>query len=317
VIREKYRVATQYGWVVRTFLVEHWQVRPSMNNVPDPGLSLHIVQPSPSLRPYISAYYVSEIDSAEPITDLSVPEWGNIRLIYAGGFAVHSGDAAGQFVSEPIVQGPSSRAVRFTLQHCSMVGIGLLPAGFAKFWNTDLGRIADKSEPLASVMGSAAASLVRAVGSAASADEKFRIVDAQMLELLGEQRRNDASDVVMQVHALLNDPAIAHMEQLADAIGRSPASLARFCKKRFGFPPKLLLRRQRFLRMLDALHARPYAEWPDFLDPQYTDQSHMIRDFHYFMDLSPTHYLALPRMVQKSSAMLRSQVLGSALQGLA
>jgi hypothetical protein len=41
--------------------------------------------------------------------------------------------------------------------------------------------------------------------------------------------------------------------------------------------PKSLLRRQRFLRMLGTLHVRPYSEWGDFLDPQYVDQSHMVR----------------------------------------
>jgi AraC-like DNA-binding protein len=288
-----------------------------MTDGSDPSLSLHIVQPSEALRPYVSAYYLSDIDSATPISDLSVPEWGNIRLIDIGGFAVDSGADAGQFVNEPMLQGPSSKAVHFTIKHCRMVGIGILPAGFAKFWNSDLGRIADTSEPLVSTMGGMTETLMQAVRDAAAPDEKFGIVDKFLLGLLGDATFRDASDEVLHVHTLLNDPAMAHMEQLADAVGCSPVALARFCKRRFGFPPKLLLRRQRFLRMLDALHARPYGEWPDFLDPQYTDQSHMIRDFHYFMGMSPTHYLALPRMVQKSSAAHRAEALGSPLQGLA
>jgi methylphosphotriester-DNA--protein-cysteine methyltransferase len=71
------------------------------------------------------------------------------------------------------------------------------------------------------------------------------------------------------------------------------------------------------LRMLGALQARPYSEWPDYIDPQYVDQSHMIRDFKYFMGMSPRQYLALPRPVQKLSAIKRTEAVGGSLQGLA
>jgi methylphosphotriester-DNA--protein-cysteine methyltransferase len=288
-----------------------------MSETLHPALSLRIVQPSEPLRPFLTAYYLSEIDSPTPFDDLSVPEWGNIRLIYEGGFHIRSGLNAGRYTDHPIIQGPASKAVRFTVQNCRMLGIGLLPAGFARFWDINLSTMADRSEPLDLVIGEMAARLTEAVANASSAGEQFKIVDDFLLGLLRNARPGTASHDVSQIHAMLNDPAISHMEQMADALRMTPSALARFCKRRFGFPPKLLLRRQRFLRMLDVLHERPYAEWPDFLDPQYTDQSHMIRDFKYFMGMSPTQYLALPRMVQKASALHRSEALGSALQGLA
>lgn len=279
--------------------------------------SLRIVQPSSALRPYISAYYLFEINSLDPISDLSVPEWGCVRLIHAGGFAVETGSDTGRVINQSVIQGPSSKAVGFTVQRCAMLGIGLLPAGYAKFWDNDVGRIADKSVPWESVVGVAAEPMLDAVTNAETTKEKFSIVDSFFLGMLLKTSSRDASDDVTRVHALLNDPAISDIEQLAEAMGRHPSALARFCKRRFGFAPKLLLRRQRFLRMLDGFQSRPYAEWPDFLDPQYTDQSHMIRDFHYFMGMSPTHYLALPRLVQKASAAHRTEALGGALQGLA
>ena len=282
-----------------------------------PALSLQIVLPSVALRPYVSSYYLSEIDSDMPISDLSVPEWGSIRLICSGGFTVDSGADTGLIIDEPVIQGPSSKAVRFTVQRCIMVGIGLLPLGFARFWNADVSRIADKSDPLGSIIDGAGAWLRAALNDAASADEMFGIVDSFMRDVLRDAPPTEASNDVARAHALLNDPTMRDTDAMAQALGRHPSALARLCKRRFGFPPKLLLRRQRFLRMLDALHARPYAEWPDFLDPQYTDQSHMIRDFRHFMGTSPTQYLALPRMVQKASAAHRSQALGGALQGLA
>jgi methylphosphotriester-DNA--protein-cysteine methyltransferase len=277
---------------------------------------MRIVQPSAALRGYISSIYVFDIDAPQPVDDLSVPEWGNIRLIHAGGYDAVTSGADPERFDYAMLQGPNCKAVRFRVQHCRMVGIGMLPAGFAQLWDMNVAAFAESAAPLTSLMGSRAAELIDLMVTASDVDQQIAIVDAHLTALIQSARLNPAIGDINRVQALLNDPAIFEAEQLAEAARMNPVALTRFCKRRFGFPPKLLLRRQRFLRMLEAMHGRPYAEWPDFLDPHYTDQSHMIRDFRYFMGMSPTHYLALPRMVQQASAMHRSQVLGTVLQGL-
>lgn len=278
-------------------------------------ISMRIVPPSERLRPYITAFYAFDIVSEAPVDDLAVPEWGSIRLVLSGGY--HSGPA-GQlsYGDQAILQGPSSRAIPFRVDHCSMIGLGLLPEGFARLWQLDMGSIADRSVPLAEVMGSAAAQLSDLLATAGDVIARLKTADAFFVDLLDRTAKRPETGDVARIHALLNDPEISQIQQLAEAAQMTPSALMRFCKKRFGFAPKLLLRRQRFLRMLSALHARPYAEWPDFLDPQYVDQSHMIRDFKYFMGMTPSQYLAQPRLVQRASAANRSEALGSALQGL-
>jgi AraC-like DNA-binding protein len=282
----------------------------------DTEFAMRIVQPSPPLRGYISSIYVFGINTPQLVDDLSVPEWGNIRLIYSGGYDAMTGDPTIRRFDNAVLQGPNCKAVRFRVQHCRMVGIGMLPAGFAQLWDMNLATLADDAIALETVMGARATQLHAQVASGVDADAQTALVDAHLTTLIQSAARNPVVDDINRIQALLNDPAIFEAEQLADAARINPVALTRFCKKRFGFPPKLLLRRQRFLRMLEAIHGRPYAEWPDFLDPHYTDQSHMIRDFRYFMGLSPTRYLALPRIVQQASAANRSEALGSVLQGL-
>jgi methylphosphotriester-DNA--protein-cysteine methyltransferase len=97
------------------------------------------------------------------------------------------------------------------------------------------------------------------------------------------------------IEKLLENPEMMTVGQLCAATGISHARLIRLCRRAFGFPPKFLLRRARFQRMLAAIDARPYQEWRDFIDPQYVDQSHLIRDFHYFLGMPPSRYAASPR----------------------
>jgi AraC-like DNA-binding protein len=282
-----------------------------------PGMALRIVQPSEPLRGFVTGYFLSEIDLPEPVTDHAVPEWGGIRIMLGGAFTPDLPEAGPTRVDQSYVQGPSSKAVRFTIQRCRQFGIGLLPEAFVRFWNADVGVLANAWQPIGTLLGGDAGALSGALRNAGDADAMFAAADRFMLDLLAGTRPGPAADSVARLHRALNDPAIVGTEDLAATLGLAPSTLANLCKRRFGFPPKLLLRRQRFLRLLDALHARPYAEWPDFVDPNYTDQSHMIREFRFFMGMSPTQYLAQPRLIQQASAAFRRDALGGALQGLA
>lgn len=105
------------------------------------------------------------------------------------------------------------------------------------------------------------------------------------------------------VQALLTDPEIGTVEQLCYETGLSQPRLSRLCRREFGTTPKKLLRRARFGRMLQALCQFPYAMWRDFLDPQYFDQSHFIRDFRYFLGMAPSQFVAQPEGLQHAYAM--------------
>jgi methylphosphotriester-DNA--protein-cysteine methyltransferase len=279
-------------------------------------LAVEIAQPAEPLRRFISAYFVSEADLPEAVVDLSVPEWGAIRFVHDGSFNFNFEPNEVVVVDRPYLQGPTSKAFRFSLMKSRILGVGLLPEGFARFWDLDLAKIANNWAWTQDVFGADMATLAVDAAAAPSAGAQFALADAYFLGLLEKTRHTHASSQTAQLHKFLNDPEISRLEVLADAMHLSHSALTMLCKKRFGFPPKLLLRRQRFLRMLEALHARPYSEWPHFVDPQYADQSHMIRDFRYFMGMSPGQYLAQPRQVQQQSALQRTAAVGRALQGL-
>jgi AraC-like DNA-binding protein len=279
-------------------------------------IAVELVLPSEPLRHLISGYFISDSTGHAPIVDYSVPEWASLRVMCRGSVSITLQDGGDAVMDQCFFQGPTNRSFRFTLGDCRLLGIGLFPAALARFWDVDVSKLANKVFPLADVIGATSAEFSDGVKKRDTPDAIFAFVDQYFLNLLDTTANNQAVQLSLALHRHINDPGITRIEDLAAAMNLSQSTLTKLCKRRFGFPPKQLLRRQRFLRMLEALHARPYAEWPEFVDPQYSDQSHMIRDFKQVMGLSPSQYLAMPRAIQKASAALRTKTMGRALQGL-
>ena len=113
-----------------------------------------------------------------------------------------------------------------------------------------------------------------------------------------------------RAYELSLDPEITNTEQMAAALGVSERHLLRLSRDMFGFTPKTLLRRQRFMRSLVALHDNPGQPWSALIDPAYYDHSHFVRDFHQFMDMSPTQFQALPRVNVDRVSYVRALQLG-------
>jgi transcriptional regulator GlxA family with amidase domain len=104
------------------------------------------------------------------------------------------------------------------------------------------------------------------------------------------------------------------VDELAARAGLGQRTLERLCARHFGFSPKLLLRRQRFMRSLAQFMLDPSLNWIGALDGQYHDQAQFVRDFHDFMGVSPSTYAACPHPVLEMFMRERMRIAGSAVQ---
>ena len=89
-------------------------------------------------------------------------------------------------------------------------------------------------------------------------------------------------------------------------------SLERLCRRYFGFPPKLLLRRQRFLRTLAQFMFDTRLTWSKAIDGQYYDQAQFVRDFRSFMGMTPSEYADTPHPILEKIMALRFADQGAA-----
>lgn len=279
------------------------------------------IAPHPRLQPYLSVYYFTAIDSldGEPVSDWMNPEWASVRLC-------HDGDLTGGFVGSDLKAvppahfvGPTSLAGPFSARHARIASVGFLPAGWSMFIDHPAAEWADRIDDAAQVKTPVDfAAMMAAARSLSTPDEMAVAFDAILLDALDNRGLINAAteEKIRAAHAILIDPETATVAQMAQRLGLSIAQLQRLSARIFGFPPKLLLRRQRFVRTLAVIMRDPESNWSAALDAHYYDQAHFNRDFRQFFKMSPRQYRALPHPVIGAAARARMAALGDPLQAL-
>jgi AraC-like DNA-binding protein len=282
------------------------------------AVEVRFALPSPALAPFVTAFYCTEVACAGPagwLEDHLHPEWANLRFLAHARAQQMIGP--GELVPSPEVTlaGPTCRATRFRLAEGRAWGVGLLPAGWAALFGAQAGDYADRF--VDALADPAFATLAPLAGELAATQGGF---DAELAVIVRHVERlldgAEPDPAIMHLTAELVDPDLATVADLAARMGMTVRSLERLTRRAFGFPPKLLIRRQRFLRSLGQYMLDPSLKWLGTLDWQYHDQSHFVRDFRRFMGMSPSAYAKLEKPLLTAAARARMAALGQAMQGL-
>jgi AraC-like DNA-binding protein len=248
------------------------------------------------------------------VEDWLQPEWGNLR--------VFSGDmpaaqmAGGEIVADArfTATGPSALAARFELGATRMWGIGFLPLGWARIVRRPAARYANLlADAERHPEFARFAPLLEVFDGVADDDAEYARIVALLRSFDGPVADCDR---IRAVHAAMVQLGLASVSEFAELAGLSVRALERICRRHFGFPPKLLLRRQRFMRSLAAWMLGGMGRWSPAIDELYTDQAHFNRDFHAFMGMGPSDYAALPHPIQSAFMVQRAKTWGSPAQTL-
>lgn len=284
------------------------------------AVKVRFFMPSPALAPYITTYYLTEVDIApdDRIEDWLHPEWANLRFARNDTWEAGIGTEPLRPMPHFTATGPTSLAARFRTGPTRIWGIGLLPLGWARLVGQAAINLADRTcDGAATPTYAHFAPLLDTLfaGPPDSAAEARRI-DSFLLGLLAQRPPTGDEVRIKAAHGALVDLDSGTVCEFAEQIGLSARSLERLSLRAFGFSPKLLLRRQRFLRSLAQFMLDPTLSWIKTLDCQYVDQAHFVRDFKRFMTMSPSAYAALEHPVLGAAAQARSAAAGAAVQVL-
>ncbi|WP_374406974.1 helix-turn-helix domain-containing protein [Pelagerythrobacter sp.] len=274
--------------------------------------------PPADLARYFTTFYRVEITVPEGVrvADALQPEWGNLRF-FSGDLPV-SRSASGDLVRDAdfAPTGPSSGPLEFTLGNTRLWGVGLLPLGWSTFIgqpaNAMANRVFDgRAEPAFAPFVALADALT---GEAEREEEECARLIAFFRHEAPRHGREDAR--IGAIHAVLLADALPSVAEMAGRAGINQRTLERLSRRAFGFPPRVLLRRQRFMRSLAAFMLDPKAGWSHSIDTGYYDQSHFVRDCHDFLRMTPSEYAALDHPVMAGFLRERQRAFGSPVQTL-
>jgi AraC-like DNA-binding protein len=272
---------------------------------------------SAALAPYCSIIYLTEVEAppGTRIEDYLHPEWANLRFIDGEPSRAGVGGEAPEATPSFVVVGPTSKATYFEVGPMRAWGIGFLPAGWAKFFAVPAEDFADRFiDGAAHPAFAAHAPLARRLREANDVEAAARLLDDHFAGQIADAPRDDPA--IFAAHAALVDDDLTSVSDLSGKLGISERSVERLSRRAFGFPPKLLLRRQRFLRSLARFMLDPSMSWIETLDYHYYDQAQFTRDFKRFMGMSPRAYAARAKPILAAAARARAAAIGEAVQGL-
>ena len=279
------------------------------------AIAVEFWQPAPALRRYVSGYHryvLRRAPDAEPFRDVFFPSWANIRFsLGAEPWSLALDRRRFDPIPDSAFFGPSSHAGYVTAGSGTLIGLGLTPAGWARLHGGDLSRLADRVVALDEVFPGW--SVLH--GRLAAGASPSTLFDGLLTQHLGHAAlESPAIDVIL---ARLLNPAIEKVADLGEGLDLNGRRIARLTRTCFGFTPKLLLRRARFLRALDAIRATDRGHWTRAInDAGYWDGSHFLRDCHLFLGRSLGEFMAMDRPINRASMLRRNEILGATMQSL-
>lgn len=284
--------------------------------------------PPKDLAKYFTTFCCAEIVTEEstPVADCMHPEWASLRVF--SGSTPDCRLAGDQSLSgaDVVMTGASSMPAHFSIGTTRLLGVGFLPLGWATFVGQPADQFANtltdvrESDPFAH-FAPLAQTLLTETSLGKTGELRGQSV-ADQLRVLTKFFRKQAPRFgnedprIQLIHSALIEPGVSSVCDLAKRCELNKRTLERLCLQHFGFSPKLLLRRQRFMRSLADFMLNPSRLWVGAIDSHYVDQPHFVRDCRDFLGMTPSEYAALDHPILSVFVRERMRTLGSAMQTL-
>ena len=283
---------------------------------PKETVSVRFYPPPEDLRRFFTTFYVTDIDPGDGgrLSDCLHPEWAGLRFFSPDGPDASISGAPAIENTRFLATGPTSLPVHFSMPKTRLWGVGFLPLGWAQFVRQPAGTHANLicdgfTHPSFTAFVPLAQQLL---GPHADEAAELETVVAFFRGLkrppLPDERRIGA------IHEALVDPQMITVAELVARVAASQRTVERLCHRHFGFSPKLLLRRQRLMRSMAQFMIDPSLKWIGAMDSHYHDQAQFVRDFRYFMGMSPREYSSARHPVLDRFVQERNRAYGSAVQ---
>lgn len=274
-----------------------------------PGTALRYELPANPLRSVLSSYGVLDSDPAVQSGPGSwvLPGWARLWIILAPDpLHVRIHNRQYPSVRAAMLFGVTSRAMPVSAYGGVSIVVDIGPVAWARLFQPSAELLRDRITPLDELLPRGwSEDLITCIERTDRGAQVKSALDDFFLERMPPPHPQE--QLIARISALLRNESTHDLTDAAAQVGIGKRALLGLTKRYFGFPPKMLSMRTRFLRALTAMMLDD--DVPNFssIPAGYHDSSHFIRDANRFLGMTPRRFLAIE--MPYTRAVLRARML--------
>jgi AraC-like DNA-binding protein len=253
-------------------------------------------KPAPPLSNFVDMFWFYEGYEVAHQKERLLPD-GTVELVInlrEDAIRVYDSQNPDQFHTIPgcVVSGPRSEFfIIDTESESSTIGIHFKPGGAFPFFRVPASDLNNQSVDLSLLWKDGSARLRERLLGAPTPAQKFRVLEACLLEHLAKPlERHRAVEFALQ-HFRPHGHACP-VSEMAELVGFSQRRFIQLFSDQVGLTPKLFCRVSRFQRVIQTAHVLDDIDGAQLaLDCGYYDQAHFNHDFLAFAGITPLEYL--------------------------
>jgi AraC-like DNA-binding protein len=264
--------------------------------------------PSASLRDIVARHYVFSATLPESFTlvDSLLSETAFIRILAAGEWAGETAPGQWQSGSGALLFGANCRPFRVRVHGpFRVIGIALRPCGWRSLFDEPASDFVERMQPIGTLwgddLGAALADVVQLQNDKDAIAACESVIEAR-IDAMGGMR---VDHPMRAFERIVRGDCTMMVQDAAREVGLSERQLERRTLASFGHTPKAIMRRSRFLDMAAAMRGLGQPSDEALAALRYFDQSHLSREFHRFIGLSPKVFAHTPTPLLDAGLKLR------------
>ncbi len=265
--------------------------------------------PSPDLAPYVKQIFVFRAPLPDDflLIDPLLSETAMIRILLDGAWSAEFPGTPWRSEGPSILFGANARCFKVRVQGgFTVVGVSIRPSGWFGLFEWKADGFTDAMWPLESLWGDLATSLHRQLVKARDDDAAIvQAIERVIRDRLSAVGSYATSQEMRTFEDIARDDSTIRVTEAAAACGLSAKAMERQCCATFGLTPKAILRRSRFLDMAAVLRGLSDPDAEERAALRFSDQSHLNREFRYFINMTPGMFEKAPTPLLNASLKFR------------
>jgi AraC-like DNA-binding protein len=243
----------------------------------------------PRLKKYIQCIWIIHHDSIPMQTKMLPDGYSDIMINLGAPYSLSYNDGKPEKITGSIYVGQRTKTLLLDQPgSVSMIGIRLHPGKEFAFIRRPAFPLVDKTIQLEEIMGPGIIEYQETLKNTLDGALKIQLTEELLLRNLDSHSDAFDEQIDRAISCIYEHKGVMTTADLMESIDATYKQCERSFKKHVGVTPKTYLRIVRFYNAFTQIRASKSVNWTNLLGQyNYYDQSHFIKDYHYFTGVSP------------------------------